>query len=185
MPTIEKRPLPPIGAGSVTISPSDKDEIMSRARDVIDHYMSGEGSWWDEGPRKSAHETIDDLKRFKDSVLATEQYLDDPSSVWPSVKEMIDSAIEQTGQAIPNLENNSASEIRPVDPRDSINRAVPPILAPPTNGRVRILAAPTNQDLRVTPNTTQSNRSLVAPQIPKVSRPNDPDIRILRRVVRD
>ncbi|WP_431203347.1 hypothetical protein ACQ86E_32010 [Bradyrhizobium betae] len=118
MPTIEKRPLPPIGAGSVTISPSDKDEIMSRARDVIDHYMSGEGSWWDEGPRKSAHETIDDLKRFKDSVLATEQYLDDPSSVWPSVKEMIDSAIEQTGQAIPNLENNSASEIRPVDPRD-------------------------------------------------------------------
>ncbi|MBW7964912.1 hypothetical protein [Bradyrhizobium sp. BR 10261] len=54
VPTIEKKPLPPIGSGSVTINPSDKEDITSRARDVIDHYVSGKGSWWDEGPRKSA-----------------------------------------------------------------------------------------------------------------------------------
>ncbi len=163
MPTIEKKPLPPIGSGFVTIHPSDKEDITSRARDVIEHYMSGKGSWWDEGPRKSAQETIDDLKRFKDSVLTSEQYIDDPGSVLTSVKEMIDGAIEQTGQAIPNLENNGPGEIRPSDPRDSINRAIPPILAPPTNGRTRILAAPT-----------------VSPEIPAAP---SPDIRILRRIV--
>jgi hypothetical protein len=65
MPTIEKKPLPPIGSGSVTINPSDKEDVTRRARDVIDHYMSGKGSWWDEGTRKSAQQTVDDLKRFK------------------------------------------------------------------------------------------------------------------------
>ncbi|WP_129275537.1 hypothetical protein [Bradyrhizobium betae] len=118
MPTIEKKPLPPIGSGSVTINPSDKEDITSRARDVIDHYMSGKGSWWNEGPRKSAQQTVDDLKRFKDSVLTSEQYIDDPGSVLTSVKEMIDAAIEQAGQAIPNLENNGPGEIRPGDPRE-------------------------------------------------------------------
>jgi hypothetical protein len=49
VPTIEKKPLPPIGSGFVTINPADKEDITSRARDVIDHYMSGKGSWWDEG----------------------------------------------------------------------------------------------------------------------------------------
>jgi hypothetical protein len=32
MPTIEKKPLPPIGSGFVTINPSDKEDITSRAR---------------------------------------------------------------------------------------------------------------------------------------------------------
>ncbi|WP_136623642.1 hypothetical protein [Bradyrhizobium centrolobii] len=186
MPTIEKKPLPPIGSGVVTINPSDKEDITRRARDVIDHYMSGKGSWCDEGPRKSVQQTIDDLNRFKNGVIASEQYVDDPGSVLGPIKEMIDAAIKQASNAIPNLEDDGRSEIRPRDPNDSIMRARPPIYASPTtNGRIQILAAPTDQGVLSTPKAVQTNRVPVAPPVERTPDRNDPNIRVLRRVVRD
>jgi hypothetical protein len=75
MTTIEKKPLPPPGysGGIVTISPSEREDLTNRAQDVINHYMFGEGSWWDAGTRKPFFATIDDLERFKSSVTASEQ----------------------------------------------------------------------------------------------------------------
>ncbi|MBR1086227.1 hypothetical protein JQ621_01920 [Bradyrhizobium manausense] len=183
MPTIEKKPLPPIGSGSVAINPSDKEDITGRARDVIDHYVSGKGSWWDEGPRKSAQQTIEDLNRFKDSVLASEQYVDDPGSVLSSVKKMIDEAVQQVSNAMPSLDADGHSEIRPHDPNDSIMRARPPIFAPPaTNGRIPILATPRNQGVL---STTSANRPLLVSRVEKAPDRADPNIRVLRRIVPD
>ncbi|MEK9285583.1 hypothetical protein MTR72_39320 [Bradyrhizobium sp. ISRA442] len=148
--------------------------------------MSGKGSWWDEGPRKSAQQTIDDLKRFKDSVVASEQYIDDPGSVLGSVEEMIDAAIKQAGNVIPSLENDGRGEIRPRDPNDSIMRARPPIFAPPTtNEKIQILAAPTNQGVLSTPKAAQINRAPVVPPVEKAPDRDDPNIRVLRRIVRN
>jgi len=121
-----------------------------------------------------------------DSVVASEQYVDDQSSVLGSVKEMIDAAIKQAGNAIPSLEDDGRSEIRPRDPRDSIMRARPPIYAPPTtNERIPILAAPTDPGVLSTPKAVQTNRALIVPPVEQAPHRGDPNIRILRRVVRD
>jgi len=68
MPTIEKAPLSPPGSRTVTITSVDRAELIDRARDVIDDYMYGNGSWWHAGPRKSLDQTLHDLNNFEGNI---------------------------------------------------------------------------------------------------------------------
>jgi hypothetical protein len=67
--------------------------MMARANDVIDYYLNGPGSYWDAGTRKplvsddelrDADTTVNDLKKFKDRVIATKQFADDPGLIMDS-----------------------------------------------------------------------------------------------------
>jgi hypothetical protein len=95
MATIESKPLPPIGKGTVTITPADQTDLTNRARDVINDYMFGNGSWWDAGPRKPWDQTVKDLQAFGEAVDASGQYIDDPDAILKSIREMIEDAIKQ------------------------------------------------------------------------------------------
>jgi hypothetical protein len=95
MATIESKPLPPIGKGTVTITPADRTDLTNRARDVIYDYMFGNGSWWDAGPRKPWDQTVKDLQAFGEAVDASGQYIDDPDAILKSIREMIEDAIKQ------------------------------------------------------------------------------------------
>ncbi len=50
MATIERKPLPPPGANVTKIMEAERAEMIARANEVIDHYLNGSGSYWDEGP---------------------------------------------------------------------------------------------------------------------------------------
>ena len=52
MDPIERKPLPPPNANVTTLTEDDRAEFLARANEVINHYLSGLGSYWDEGPRK-------------------------------------------------------------------------------------------------------------------------------------
>lgn len=58
MDPIERKPLPPPGAKITTLTEGDRAEFLARANEVIDHYLNGPGSYWDEGPRKDLEETL-------------------------------------------------------------------------------------------------------------------------------
>jgi len=80
--------------------------MMARANDVIDYYLNGPGSYWDAGPRKplgnedeDGDSTLNDLKKFKDSVIASKQFADDPGSIMDSVIDLIDRARGQIAEA--------------------------------------------------------------------------------------
>jgi hypothetical protein len=47
--------------------------------------------------------TLNDLKKFKDSVIASKQYADDPSSIMESIIDLIDRARGQIHEAIKAL----------------------------------------------------------------------------------
>jgi hypothetical protein len=49
MATIERKPLPPLDSTATKITEADRAEIIARANDVIDHYLNGPGSYFDEG----------------------------------------------------------------------------------------------------------------------------------------
>ena len=49
MPTIERKPLPPLNSKITAITEADRAEIIARASDVIDHYLNGPGSYFDLG----------------------------------------------------------------------------------------------------------------------------------------
>jgi hypothetical protein len=50
--------------------------MMARANEIIEHYLSGSGSYWDEGPRKPLGE-VEDLKNFRAKIDASKQFADD------------------------------------------------------------------------------------------------------------
>ena len=103
MPTIERKPLPPFNSTVTNISEADRAEIIARANDVIDHYLNGPGSYFDAGPRKpltgEGDTTVADLNRFKDYVIGSKQYADDPNGILDSVIELIDGAIGRVEEA--------------------------------------------------------------------------------------
>ncbi|MCP4618671.1 MAG: hypothetical protein GY844_19830 [Bradyrhizobium sp.] len=73
MDPIERKPLPPPNANVTTLTQGDRAEFLARANEVIDHYLSGPGSYWDEGPRKDLEETLRDLRTFYSQVTASKQ----------------------------------------------------------------------------------------------------------------
>ena len=104
MATVERRPLPPPNSTATTITEADRAEIIARANDVIDYYLNGQGSYWDAGPRKPLQETINDLQNFKDQVIASKQFADDPNSIMDSIIELIRKTTGQVEQAIQDNE---------------------------------------------------------------------------------
>jgi hypothetical protein len=101
MATIERKPLPPPNSSATSITEADRAEMMAQANAVIDYYLNGPGSYLDAGPRKPLvgderdDSTVNDLKKFKERVIASKQYADDPNSIMDSVIDVIDRAMMQ------------------------------------------------------------------------------------------
>src|SRR6516164_4504515 len=137
MATIERKPLPPPNYNATSITEADRVEMMAQANAVIDYYLNGPGSYWDAGPRKPlvgdegedtgererGDNTVNDLKKFKESVIASKQYADDPNSTLDSVIDLIDKTTQQIEKAAQNQYG-----------RDDIRRSFPstndPIVVP-------------------------------------------------------
>jgi hypothetical protein len=100
MATVERRPLPPPGSDVTSITEADRAEMIAHANDVIDHYLNGAGSYWDEGPRKPLEETVDDLRAFQAQITASKQLADDPGRILDSIDELVGGAIAQVERAI-------------------------------------------------------------------------------------
>lgn len=100
MATVERRPLPPPGSNVTSITEADRAEMIARANDVIDHYLNGAGSYWNEGPRKPFEETVDDLLAFQAQVTASKQLADDPGRILDSIDELVGGAIARVERAI-------------------------------------------------------------------------------------
>jgi hypothetical protein len=137
MATIERKPLPPPGRGAITITSTDRADLTNSARDLINHYMFGNGSWWDAGPRKSWDHPVSDLKAFKEAVLGLDQFVDDPDSILPSIKAMIERAIGQANDELKkgwdvdnNIrktlpDSNDRMEVTPPEPNIQILKPEP------------------------------------------------------------
>jgi hypothetical protein len=128
MATIERKPLPPPNSRAVTISEADRAEMVEHANAVIDYYLNGPGAYWDAGPRKPlvsgdgrGDSTVGDLKRFKDGVIASRQYAEDPNSIIDSIIGLIDRATEQVEQAARNNEGKDDISRRPPEINDPID----------------------------------------------------------------
>jgi len=142
MATIERKPLPPHGRGTTTIAPSERIDLTNRARDVIDYYMSGDGSWWGEGTRKPLDRTIEDLQGFKSAVIASEQFASDPDSILASIKKMIDDKIYQVDQAIQRGFGRDDIRRTPPDTNDGITIQPPPVNVPAARNTAPARRAP-------------------------------------------
>ena len=132
MATIERKPLPPPNSSVTAITEADRAEIIARANDVIDHYLNGPGSYFDSGTREPlvgelADNTVADLKNFKDNVITSMQFADDPNSIMRSVVVLIDRAIEQVEKAARNNEGRDSIALPLPDMNDPI--VVPKIVS--------------------------------------------------------
>jgi hypothetical protein len=83
--------------------------MTARANAVLDYYLNGPGSYWDAGTRKPlvsenerGESTLNDLEKFKDNIIASKQYADDPSSIMDSIIDLIDRARGQIQEAARN-----------------------------------------------------------------------------------
>jgi hypothetical protein len=111
---IERRPLPPKNFTAMSIAEADRAEMLDRANDVIDFYLNGPGSYWDAGPRKpltgeTGDSAVDDLRYFKDRVIASKQYVDDPHLVMDSIITPIEQTIRQVGEAVQDAEGRDSN----------------------------------------------------------------------------
>jgi hypothetical protein len=126
MATIERRPLPPPNAKATTITEADRAEIIARANDVIDHYLNGPGSYLDSGTRKPlvgefGDNTVADLNNFKNSIIASMQFADDPHSIMQSVADLVRDTIKQVEQAARINEGRDSISLPPPDTNDPIH----------------------------------------------------------------
>jgi hypothetical protein len=104
MAPIERKPLPPPNFKATTITEADRAEMIAHANAVIDYYLNGPGSYWDAGPRKPlvgelGDSTVKDLNTFKNSVIASKQFIDDPGLIVDSIIGLIDRATLQVEEA--------------------------------------------------------------------------------------
>lgn len=105
MARIESHPLPPPGHPATTITEADRAEIISQANDVIDYYLNGLGFFAVEGVRKPPSDepgydsTVQDLTKFKSSIVNARQFVDDQSGILNSVVELIERTIKQVQHA--------------------------------------------------------------------------------------
>ncbi|MGC4083118.1 MAG: hypothetical protein QM736_13665 [Vicinamibacterales bacterium] len=99
MDPIERKPLPPPNANATTLTEGDRAKLLARANEVMDHYLRGPGSYWDEGPRKDLEQTLDDWQAFHFQVLASKQFADDPGRILDSVSDLVRGTIGQIKEA--------------------------------------------------------------------------------------
>ncbi len=144
MASIERKPLPPPNFAAVPITEADRADMTARANAVIDYYLNGPGSYWDSGTRKPlgnedepGESTLNDLKKFRDSVIASKQYADDPGSVMDSIIDLIDRASGQVQEAarssrgiegiwrLPPTTDDPIDDPRVISPRALNNGSVP------------------------------------------------------------
>ena len=136
MATIERRPLPPPNSTATKITEADRAEIIARANDVIDYYLNGLGSYFESGTRRPlvgeyGDSTVEYPKNFKDNVIASMQFADDPNSIMRSVADLIDRTIGQVKEAVQNDEGRDHISLPPpdtVDPFDDPRVTSPPAL---------------------------------------------------------
>src|SRR5262245_6920345 len=130
MATIERKPLPPPNSSATTIAEADRSEMMARANAVIDYYLNGPGSYWDAGTRKplvnddefrETDTTVNDLKKFKDRVIAAKQFADDPGLVMDSIIALIDQATRHIEDAARYSEGRNSIRRLPPDTIDPID----------------------------------------------------------------
>ena len=100
MSTIERKPLPPPNSRVTAITEADRAEIIAQANDVLDYYLNGPGSYFDGGTQKPlmgefGESTVADLKNFREKILTSKQFADDPNSIMDSVVELINKKITQ------------------------------------------------------------------------------------------
>jgi hypothetical protein len=141
MATIERKPLPPPNSTATPITEADRAEIMARANEVIDHYLNGPGSYFDSGTRKPLAGELEDnrvadLKNFKDNVIASMQFADDPNSIMRSVIELIDRTIEQVEEAARNNEGRDSISLSPPKTNDPIDD--PRVISPRALGNAAL-----------------------------------------------
>jgi hypothetical protein len=157
MATIERKPLPPPNSKVTAITEADRADIIARANEVIDHYLNGPGSYFDSGTRKPlvgeyGNNTVADLNNFKDSIIASMQFADDPQSNMQSVVDLIDQAVRQVKEVAQDKEG-----------RDSILLPLPdtndPIRIPKINGGSTLpVSLPTEEGVQPTsPQQAESN----------------------------
>lgn len=149
MATIERKPLPPFNSTVTKITEADRAEIVARANDVIDHYLNGPGSYFDAGPRKpltgEGDTTVADLNRFKDYVIGSKQYADDPNGILDSIIELIDGTIDRVEEADQFNDGEHGISHPPPSISDSLEHR-PPLtgLGPANNSRLGIQAGMAN-----------------------------------------
>jgi len=167
MATIERKPLPPLDSRTIPITEADRAEIMARANDVLDYYLNGPGSYFDAVPRKpvefgDAESTVTDLQKFRDRVVASQQFTGDPGTIMQSVIDLINRTIDHVKQAAQDNEG-----------RDRILRQLPD-----TNDRIEL----PRQKGNPVPDFFPEESWLVRPL---TERPSEPDpataVRILAR----
>ena len=126
MSPIERKPLPPPNSRATPLADTDRADIMARANEVLDHYLNGPGSYFDGGTRKPlvsefGNSTTADLERFKDSIIASKQFVDDPNSILDSVVDLISKAIIHVEQIARDNEGRDGISRRPPDTNDPID----------------------------------------------------------------
>jgi hypothetical protein len=92
----------------------------------MDYYLNGSGSYFDGGTRKPlvsefGNSTVYDLERFKDSIIASKQFADDPNSIMDSVIELISKAIIRVEQAARDNEGRDSISRPPPNTNDPID----------------------------------------------------------------
>jgi hypothetical protein len=130
MATIDRKPLPPPNSSVTTVAEADRAEMVAHAKAVIDYYLNGPGSYWDAGTRKplvsddefrETDTTVNDLKKFKDRVIAAKQFADDPGLVMDSIIALIDQATQKIEDAARYSEGRGSIRRLPPDMNDPID----------------------------------------------------------------
>ncbi len=126
MAPIERKPLPPPSFKATTITEADRAEMIAHANAVIDYYLNGPGSYWDAGPRKPlvgelGDSTVNDLKTFKDRVIASKQFADDPGLIMDSIIDLIGQATQQVEEAARYSEGRDGIRRDPPNTDDPID----------------------------------------------------------------
>jgi len=180
MATIERKPLPPFNSSVTNITEADRAEIIARANDVIDYYLNGPGSYFDAGPRKplagEGDTTVADLNRFKDYVIGSKQYTDDPNGILDSVVELIKGTIGRVERADRFDEGEHGISHPPPSIPDPIERR-PPLTGhgSANNSRSGIQASMANASMSELTPTGERVMSAVANVDPR-------NIRVLSRI---
>lgn len=107
---------------------------MARANEVIDHYLNGPGSYFNSGTRKPlagdlGPNTIGDLSTFRDRVIASKQFADDPNSILDSVVDLVDRTIKNVKDVVENnqIKDENIQRFPQEDTFDSIQTPKSPL----------------------------------------------------------
>src|SRR3954470_17213991 len=109
---------------------------------MLDYYLNGRGSYFDGGTRKPlvsefGNSTVSDLQRFKDSIIASKQFADDPNSIMDTVVEQVSKTIELVEQAARDNEGRDSISRRPTNTNDPVDD--PRVISPRALGNGTLL----------------------------------------------